>query len=172
MEAFLGILLLAAFIGLYLLWDKAKGAVADRTASTLNRKIQPRRFQQGARETQETVHFTVQRSPDEFLHALRERLDLADEPALTSRLYPVAHTGDGFDIFCGTKLQTWFRYRVLLRPEAGGCQGTGTVLEWHKSEGLVIKSDEMARIRKALVAVAEENHGTATTAAPTEGTKS
>lgn len=172
MDTLLGIFFLAVIIGLVLLWNKGKDAVSDRAAAALNRRVQPRRFEQGQRETQESVHFTVKLSPDEFLHAMRQRLDMAEGSSVTSRLYPVAHAGDGFDILCGTKLQTWFRYRIVLDPAADGCQGEAGVAEWHKSEGMVVKFEEMTRIRKALIAVAEENHGTVKGSVSQKGTTS
>jgi hypothetical protein len=141
-ETFLGILALAAFIGLALLWQKAKAAAAKK----VNQKV----FQRGAHArgqeaVRRTLDFTVAVPPEQVVAAVRSGVGFPEgtQSAILGKVYIAAADAGGIVFASGSKVRTEFTTRLVVRPSPEGTAGTYGVGEWTEHDGIVGNTEQL-----------------------------
>lgn len=144
METVLAILALAAFVAMYMLWDRAKGAMQVK----LTRTVMSRTHEAGQAATQRGIEFVVACAPGETLLAIRRRIAAPeDPPALVADLYLAEATDRYLRYVIGSSVTTTATAVVVVTPDTeGGCRGEYRVLSWTEVDGLVGRVSRLERI--------------------------
>lgn len=151
METFTGVLLLAAIIGVVILWQKFTGAVGGAVGKKINQTVTPKSYQAGKALTAETHVFDVKATPESVRKAvLAEITSRESAHAVKPDLSLVKADPDIIVYDYGTKLQTVFRFVVSFNRSGDATVGVFAFTNWMESDGMVARQKEMRQLNSAV----------------------
>lgn len=147
MNVVLGVLLIAAIVGGWLLIRHAMGAA--------ERAIRRSSFDRGTELTTRALTFTMPLPPGDALAALRSALrPAAERPTLVGALYVAEATEDHLLLRWGSTLETEYGYLIRVAPAPTGTRGVLVLAEWHYGtySKIVTGLDSLTAVRDQVTA--------------------